>query len=181
MTNRTAAHRYARAILDVAVQEHADLEAIDRELTAFGELVTQYPALQHVLLNPAVSAPRKRAAVAEISKQAGQSSIVAKMLALLADRDRLILLPELVAAYHDRLLDYKKVVRAEVTTAMPLPEGRAKTIEASLAKATGRSVMLETRVDPAIVGGMVARVGTIVYDGSVTRQLQRLKERLTEM
>jgi F-type H+-transporting ATPase subunit delta len=181
MTNRTAATRYARAILDVAVKESADLEQIDRELTAFGDLVRQYPALQHALLNPAVSAPRKRAAVTEISRQAAQSSIVAKLLALLAERDRLILLPDLVTAYRERLQDYLKIVRAEVTTAAPLADGRAKVIEASLAKATGRGVVLETKVDPAIVGGMVARVGSVVYDGSVTRQLQRLKERLTEM
>jgi F-type H+-transporting ATPase subunit delta len=180
MTNRTAAARYARAILDVAVKESADLEQIDRELTAFDDLVRQYPALQNALLNPAVSAPRKRAAVAEISKQAAQSSIVAKLLALLAERDRLILLPDLVAGFRDRMLDYRKVVRAEVTTATALPDGRAKAIEASLSRATGSSVMLETKVDPQIVGGMIARVGSIVYDGSVTRQLEKMRERLEQ-
>jgi F-type H+-transporting ATPase subunit delta len=180
VTNRTAAARYARALLDVAVKERADLERIDRELTAFGDLIRQHPALEHALLNPAVAAPRKSAAVAEISKRADYSPIVGKLLALLAERDRLILIPDLVAAYRERLLDYKKVVRAEVTTAMPLPDGRAQMIEASLAKATGRSVVLETKIDPGIVGGMIARVGSVVYDGSVTRQLEKMKERLTE-
>ena len=92
----------------------------------------------------------------------------------------MILLPDLVAAYRERLLEHKNIVRAEVTTAMPLPDGRAKAIEASLTKAAGRSVVLETKVDPAIVGGMVARVGSTVYDGSVTRQLQKMKERLQQ-
>jgi len=180
MTNRTAASRYARALLDVAVQEKADLERIDRELADFGALVQGNAVLENALLNPAVSAPKKRDAVVELSKRAGLQSIVAKLLALLAERDRLILLPDLVAAYRDRLMDFKKVIRARVTTAAPLADGRAKAIEASLAKATGRSVLLETAVDPTIVGGMIAKVGSIVYDGSVTRQLEKMKEQLEQ-
>ena len=180
MTNRTAAARYARALLEVAIKEKADLDQIDRELAAFDELVGRNPALQTALHNPAVSAPKKRAAVVELTKRVGNSPIVAKLLALLAERDRLILLPTLVDAYRERLLDYKKIVRAEITTAAPLPDGRARAIEASLSKATGRSVALETRVDPGIVGGMIAKVGSTVYDGSVTRQLERLREQLQQ-
>jgi F-type H+-transporting ATPase subunit delta len=180
VTNRTAAARYARALLEVAVQEKADVDLIDRELAEFANLIRRNPALEGVMLNPAVAAPRKRAAVVEIAKQAAYSSIVAKLFVLLAERDRLILLTDLVAAYRERLLDYKQIVRAEVTTAAPLAEGRAKSIQASLSKATGRSIALETRVDPNIVGGMIAKVGSTVYDGSVTRQLQKMKERLSE-
>ena len=77
-------------------------------------------------------------------------------------------------------MDFKKVVRARVTTSAPLADGRATAIEASLAKATGRSVVLETAVDPSIMGGMIAKVGSIVYDGSVTRQLEKMKERLQQ-
>jgi F-type H+-transporting ATPase subunit delta len=72
------------------------------------------------------------------------------------------------------------VVRAEVTTARPLEAERAKAIESSLAKLTGRTVTLATKVDPAIIGGVVARIGSTIYDGSVTRQLEKLKERLVE-
>ena len=180
MTNRTAAARYARALLEVAVKEKADLDSIDREVAGFAELIRRNPALQTALYNPAVSAPKKRAAVVELTKRTGYAPIVAKLLALLAERDRLILLPDLVDAYRERLLDYKKIVRAEITTAAPLPEGRAKSIEASLSKATGRSVALEAKVDPSIVGGVIAKVGSTVYDGSVTRQLEKLKEQLQQ-
>jgi len=180
VTNRTAAARYARAVLEVAVKERADVDVIDSELAGFADLIRQNPVLQSALLNPAVSVLKKRGAVVELAKQAHLSSIVAKLFALLAERDRLILLPDLVAAYRERLLDYKHIVRAEITTASALPDGRAKSIEASLAKATGRSVAMETKVDPTIVGGMIAKVGSIVYDGSVTRQLQKMKERLSE-
>lgn len=179
MTNKTAATRYARALLDVAVQEKANLEGIEQELASFVELFAKYPTLAKVLLNPAVPVPRKRAAVTDLTKAAKSSPTVSKLLILLAGRDRLVLLPELLASYRDRLLDYRKVVRAEVTTATPLAADRAKAIESSLAQMTGRTVILDTKIDPSIIGGVVARIGSIVYDGSVTRQLARMKERLT--
>ena len=78
MTSRTAAARYARALLDVAVKESVDLDQIAKELDEFGDLLKQQPALERVLLNPAVPAPRKKAAVAEITKLAGPSAIVSK-------------------------------------------------------------------------------------------------------
>lgn len=180
MTNRTAAIRYARALLDVAVKERADLEAIAQELTQFAQLLTLHPMLGKVLLNPAVPVTRKRAAVTELTALAKMSPILTKLVSMLADRDRLILLPDLVASYRDRLADHRQIVRAEVTTAAPLAPERAREIEQSLARATSRSVTLQTRVDPAIVGGVVARVGSVVYDASVTRQLQKMRARLVE-
>jgi F-type H+-transporting ATPase subunit delta len=133
-----------------------------------------------VLLNPAVPVPRKRAAVVELTEQAKASPILSKLLVLLAERDRLVLLPDLLAAYRERLLDYQHVVRADVTTASPLAPERAQAIQNGLARVTGRTVILSTHVDPSIIGGVVARVGSTVYDGSVTRQLEKMKERLVE-
>ena len=180
MTNKTAATRYARALLDVAVKEQVDLERVENELSQFADLFTQYPPLEKVLLNPAVPVPRKRAAVNDLLARAAFTPIVAKLLALLADRDRLVLVRDLLAAYRDRLLDHRRVVRAEVTTASPLDAPRAQAIQKGLATLTGRTVMLATKVDPSILGGLVARIGSTVYDGSVTRQLEKMRERLTE-
>ena len=180
MTNKTASNRYARALLDVAIHEKADLEAIERDLAQFALLFTDHPTLAKVLLNPAVPVSRKRAAVADLLALATPSPILGKLIALLADRDRLVLIPDLLASYRDRLLDYRKVVRAEVTTAAPLPEGRAEAIERRLAQLTGSKVLLSTRTDPSIIGGLVARIGSTVYDGSVTRQLERMRARLIE-
>jgi len=180
LTNKTAATRYARALLDVAVKEQLPLEDIDRELSGFADLFTTHQLLAKVLLNPAVPVPRKRAAVAELVKLAQVSSVVGKLLSLLADRDRLVLLPDLVASYRDRLAEYRQVVRAEVTTTVPLAPGRRQAIQEALVKVTGRAVTLTTREDAAILGGMVARIGSTVYDGSVTRQLAKMKARLVE-
>jgi F-type H+-transporting ATPase subunit delta len=179
MTNRTAATRYARALLDVAVKEKADLDQVERELTSVVDLFTAHPALAQALLNPVVPVPRKRAAMDAVTTQGKVLPMVAKLLGLLAERDRLVLLHDLLAAYRDRLLDYRNVVRAEITTTIALAPDRVKAIEASLARATGRTVTLSTTVDPAIIGGMVTRIGSTIYDGSVTRQLQRMKEKLS--
>jgi F-type H+-transporting ATPase subunit delta len=178
MTNSTAATRYARALLDVAIKEQVDLDRIERELTSIVDLFRQYPALEQVFLNPVVPVPRKRAAMDALTVRAGLLPIVAKLLGVLAERDRLVLVPALHAAYRDRLLDYRHVVRAEVTTTIPLTPERAKSIETSLARLTGRTVALSTKVDPALIGGVVTRIGSTVYDASVTRHLERMREKL---
>jgi len=178
VTNRTAANRYARALLDVAVKEQVDVQAIERQLAEFAELLTTNRTLHDVLLNPAIPVQRKRAAVEELSRRMKPLPTVAKLFVLLAGRDRLVLLPDLLRAYRERLLDHLKIVRAELTTAVNLPADRIKAVEQSLAKITGRTVELDTRVDSSIIGGVIARVGSTVYDGSVTTQLKKMKERL---
>jgi F-type H+-transporting ATPase subunit delta len=107
--------------------------------------------------------------------------VVSRLLLLLADRDRLVLVPDLADAYRSRLMDHQLVVRAEVTTAVPLPEDRAASLRQGLAHVTGRQVQLDIRVDPSIVGGAVARIGSTVYDGSVTTQLEKMKQQLVDV
>jgi F-type H+-transporting ATPase subunit delta len=181
MMQRSAARRYARALLDVAVKEGTDPRAIERDLGAFADLVAAHPPLQQALFNPAVPTPRKRAAVGDLVARAeGLSPIVSKLLLLLAERDRLRMLPDLVEAYRERLLEHLNIVRAEVVTSVPLSNERVLALESRLAASTGKEVTVETRVDPGIIGGVVTRIGSIVYDGSVARQLERLKDRLVE-
>ncbi len=180
MTNRAAARRYAGALFDVSLTE-ADPQKVEQEIGAFADLVKQHADLERALYNPVVPAPRKHDAVTAILALAGPlSPVVGKLLLLLAERDRLVLLPDLVEAYRERLLDYRRVVRADVTTAVPVPADRLRALKESLAHATGRDVLLDARVDPSLVGGAVTRVGSIVFDGSVARQLERMKERLAE-
>src|SRR5262249_40771859 len=172
--------RYARALFDVARQERADLERIEQELAAFVALFEQHPNLKKVLLNPAIPVARKRAAMLELTTRAASPPVVAKLLALLAERDRLILLPDLLASYRERLLDHQQIVRAEVTTAAPIAADQADAIAQRLASATGRKVSLKTSVDPTIIGGLVARVGSTGYDASITRQLEKMRQRLEQ-
>ena len=181
MTNRTAATRYARALVDVAVKEGADLTRIETDLAAFVSLIEGHAELSKALLNPAVPISRKRATIAELVARAGALPMVGKLMILIAERDRFVLLPDILEAYRQRLLTVQNVVRAYVTTATPLRDDQAQQIEQSLARATGRTVRLTTRVDPAIIGGLVARIDDTVYDASITSHLQRMKHRLTEV
>jgi F-type H+-transporting ATPase subunit delta len=99
-------------------------------------------------------------------------------LLLLADRDRLGVVPDLLGVYRERLMEHQQVVRAEVTTAAPLPPERVAEIERKLAALTGRTVDMTTNIDPALIGGVVTRIGSTVYDGSIATQLTKLRERL---
>ena len=179
MTSRAAGTRYARAVFDVARKE-GDVEQVGRDLNSFADLISGHELLGRVLANPAIPAARKRAVVEQLVAKGGQlSPIVGKLLLMLAERDRLVILPDIVAAYRQRLMEHAKVVRAEVVTAVDLPAERLAALQQGLAGATGRDVQLENRVDPSIIGGAITRIGSTVYDGSVTRQLEKMKEALT--
>src|SRR5262249_13676081 len=157
---RAAAKRYARALFDVALKE-GDVQQSGRDLTAFARLVANHESLPTILSNPAIPAAKKKAIVEQLIARAGSlSPVVGKLLLLLAQRDRLVLVPEIVEAYELRLMDYAKVVRAEIVTAVGLPGDRVAALQQGLANATGRQVQLESRVDPSIIGGAIARVGS---------------------
>jgi F-type H+-transporting ATPase subunit delta len=88
------------------------------------------------------------------------------------------LLPDLALAFDRRMMEHRQVVRAQLATAVELPADRVAALKDGLAQATGREVQIETRVDPSLVGGAVAQIGSTVYDGSVITQLQKLKQTL---
>ena len=105
---------------------------------------------------------------------------VTKLLVLLAQTRKLNLLPDLEKAYRERLLAHQNIVRAEVTSAAPLSPDKTKALEESLATVTGKKVELSVSVDPELLGGVVATIGSTVYDGSVRTQLQRMRQELVE-
>ncbi len=177
MSTRASAARYARALLDVVIKE-GHPEKVEQELSAFADLLVQNPNLENALTNPAVPVSGKRGIVKELATRLTLSPPLAKLLLMLADRDRLVIVPDLVAVYRDRLMDYRQIVRADVTTAEPLAEAKASLLKQRLAQLTGRQVTMTTKIDPSIIGGLVARVGSTVYDGSVATQLARIKNRL---
>jgi F-type H+-transporting ATPase subunit delta len=179
MSTRASAARYAKALFDVAITESTPEQA-EKELTAFADLVRGHAELRLVLGSPAVPAARKRAAVVQILDLQHPSSPVRKLLLLLAERDRLDLLPDLVSVFHERVMEHLKIVQAEVTTAAPLAPERVAQLQQRLGASIGRTVTLTSRVDPALIGGMVTRIGSTVYDGSVATQLAALQQRLKD-
>ena len=181
MTAGAAAGRYARALFDVVLKEGGDVEKVQADFQQFVDLFAQHPVLATTLANPAIPASKKQAVAKALIERAGTiSPVVGKMILLLAERDRMALLPEIARTYRERVMDHQKIIRGQVTTAIALPPDKLRILEQGLQAATGRKVVLETKVDPSIIGGVITRLGSTVYDGSVTTQLQKMKQALIE-
>jgi F-type H+-transporting ATPase subunit delta len=177
MSARGAATRYARALLDVTTKQGGPDQA-ERDLDAVVGLMNRHADLHRSLTNPAVPAAGKRGVVQALAVRLDLSTPVTRLLVMLAERDRLLLLPDLLSVYRERLMDHQQVVRAEVTTAVPLAQDLASRLEHRLAEVTGRRVSMTTKVDPSIIGGVVTKIGSTVYDGSLARQLATIRRKL---
>jgi F-type H+-transporting ATPase subunit delta len=177
MSNRTSAARYARALFDVARQE-ADVVKVQHDLSAVVAAIAENPELARVLASRGVSEAARRQIIVAVAEKIGAAAPLAKLLGLLADRGRLELLPDVEAVYTERLLDYQNVLQADVTTAVPLGPEATEALAASLASATGKQITMRVSVDPSLLGGVVARVGSTVYDGSVRTQLKKMRDQL---
>jgi len=177
MSTRSSATRYARALFDVALQE-GSLERADQDLTTFATLLQQHDDLQRVLTTPAIPAARKRAVLQDLLPKLSFSTPVAKLLLLLAERDRLTLFPDLVDVFRQHLMEHQQVIEAEITTAAPLAPEQQAELQRQLSTVTGRRVTMTAKVDPAIIGGIVTRIGTTVYDGSLASQLTKMRDQL---
>jgi F-type H+-transporting ATPase subunit delta len=179
MSGRASAARYARALLDVAIRD-ADPAQVGRDLVAFSDLVDGNEPLREVLLNPVVPVAAKQRVVGELIARLALKAPLSKLLMMLAERDRFAILPDLTEIYSERLQDYQGVLRADVTTAVELPPERLEQLRQRLATATGRQVTMSTRVDPALIGGIVTKIGSTVYDGSVATRLEKMRARLLQ-
>ncbi|MBM3777196.1 MAG: ATP synthase F1 subunit delta [Acidimicrobiia bacterium] len=179
MSRRASAARYARALFDVALREQV-LERAGDDLAAFSGLYERHDDLRQSFSNPAVPTAAKLAVVDQLIARLTPSPQVGRLLQMLADRDRLDLLPDLNGIYRERLMDHQQVIRAEIVTAEALDADRVDGLRQRLASATGRTVQVSARVDPALVGGLVAKIGSTVYDGSVATQLTRMRSRLSQ-
>ena len=178
MSNLSVARRYATALFDVARKSGAE-KRVGEQLTAFADLVAGHADLQRAFENPAIPVTAKKALVTALVDASGDvTAEVKRTVVLLAERDRLGVLPEIVSSYSERLMGEQRVTAAEVTTAVPLTPEHRESLTAALRKAAGGQVTVTEKVDPSIVGGVVARVGSVVYDGSVAHQLDRLRESL---
>jgi len=177
MTTRTSATRYARALLDVLLKE-SSVDQGARDLVQVSALLEQFPELPRAFTNPAIPAARKHALIKELLPKLALSVPVGKLLLMLADRDRLVLLPDLITVFQERYEELQQIVRAEVITAEPMTADRLSILQQRLAGATGRTVKITTRVDPSIIGGMKAQIGSTVYDGSIATQLETFRQTL---
>jgi F-type H+-transporting ATPase subunit delta len=179
MSLRTSATRYARALFEVAVKE-ADVDQVGRGLDSLVAAVEGHEELRRILLGAAVPRALRVGVARAVAERLDLAVPLGKLVDVLADRGRLELLPEMAAVYRERLLIHRNIVPARVTSATPLSPDRLAALTERLSQAAGKQLQIAADVDPALIGGLVARIGSTVYDGSVQTQLKKLRQQLVD-
>ncbi|KAB7528697.1 ATP synthase F1 subunit delta [Flagellimonas olearia] len=176
MNQNRAAIRYAKATLDYAVEKKA-ADAVEKDMRDIAVTISENGELQSVLESPIVKSELKKSALLEIFKDANEIS--KGLIQTLVDNKRIAMLQEVAYKYiilHEKM---KGEEVAYVTTAVPLTADLEKKILAEVKKATGNKVTIENKVDEAIIGGFVLRVGDTQYDASIANKLNGLKREFT--
>lgn len=177
MKQSSLAARYARALAGV-IKDKKALEAAADEIDAFAALFRESRELRDFLLNPTYPLARKRKGLSEVTARAGVKGPQLKLLTLLLEKGRMNLLPEVAVEFRKLEEASLNRVSVELTTARPLDAKLQKEVVASLEKFTGKTVRLTHKVDPGVLGGARARIGSMVYDGTVASRLQKLKQQI---
>jgi F-type H+-transporting ATPase subunit delta len=177
-TSPAVAKSYAKALFELA-RERRQTEAIEAELGRAAEVVAADGALGAVLGRPWISPDKKRELALEIGQRLELSVLGRDFLALVAAQGRADHLGAIAEAYREMLDVERGRVRARVRTAVPLTEADRTALGARLSQALGgKQVVIDEVVDPQLLGGFVAEVGSLVMDGSLNGQLARLRDRL---
>ena len=177
MSLQTVARRYAAALADVTIERREERE-VQSELDQWAEMIEANPQLKEVFANPTVAYDQKWKVLEDLISRTRVRETTASFLRVLLKNQRISQLRD-IAERHGYILDERAgVVAANVTTARPLPEELKNSLHETLVAATGRKVRLSFTTDEKIIGGMVARIGSTVFDGSVENQLERLSESL---
>lgn len=173
----SVARRYARALFGIGV-DGGNFEALGQEIGDLAELWTAAPDLRELLENPVFRPDEKRKVLEQILPRVAPTAEVRRLALLLLERRRITLLPAIARAYRDLADAHTGRVRARVTSAEPLTAAAADRVRRALEERTGKKVIVETAVDPSLIGGVVAQVGDLVLDGSVRTQLTDLRSKL---
>jgi F-type H+-transporting ATPase subunit delta len=180
MTLSAVATRYAHALADVVTAAGSTLRAADAltQLRAFEAALRSSVELQNALTTPAVPAARKRAVVGRIAGTLELSQIARNFLFVLVDHRRITSLAEIIHSFELVVDERLGFARAEVSSATALTEPQRAAVNGRLERLTGKRIRARYAVDGALIGGVVARIGSTVYNGSVRGQLDSLQRRL---
>ena len=173
----SVARRYARALFGIGV-DSGSFEALGQEIGDLAALWSESPELRQTLENPVFRPSEKRAVLEQILPRVTPTPEVQRLVLLLLERRRIVLLPAIARAYRDLADAHTGRVRARVTSAEPLLPAALDRVRRSLEERTGKKVIVETAVDAGLIGGVVAQVGDLVLDGSVRTQLADLRQKL---
>ena len=179
MRGGTAAYRYAKALFGLAADEHRHRE-VRVELDKLSELFAGSRELSDALLTPLHPAKDRKSALAEICNRISISPLVRNFLSYLIDQRRLIDFSTIGDAYGSLADEAEGLLTAEVVSASPMDDRRKDRLRRALSERTGREVRLEIEVDASLIGGVIAKVGDLVFDGSLRTQLGQLRANLTK-
>ncbi len=177
MQSGSIARRYSRALIELA-KEQALVEKVLKDLNDFQALLTDQPALRDVLTRRSFTSKQQSGVLRELLETTDFSTLTKHFLLLLVERHRIQFLDAIVREFKKDYDDLKGYVRVTVVSATPLPSKFEQQLISYLEGATKRRVMLTKEIDPKIIGGVVTRVGDVLFDGSLSTQLQRMKSEL---
>ena len=174
---KALAERYAGALVEVAV-ENGQAEQVKRELASFADLLRESADLHAFLSNPTIPRGSKHGVIEHLVERMGASRTLRNYLFVIVDQRRAALLPEIEQAF-SRLLDARMgITQATVISAVELTGPERAELDLTLGQLTDRKVQSQLQLDPDLIGGLVVRIGSTIYDGSVRAQLERLRARL---
>lgn len=172
-----AANRYASALMQALPSEKS--ESAYEQLRTFASILESQNQAKRLFENPTVSAERRKSLASAIGNAVGFDTPVLNFVNILIERNRLDLLEEILLAFEKLLDDRLGIVRASVTSAGPMDQEQQDRLKAKLGAMTGKKVLMQVSVDPELLGGVVARVGSTIYDGSLRQQLKSFRTKLT--
>jgi F-type H+-transporting ATPase subunit delta len=181
MTSPAVASRYANALADVVLdpKSQSKPDQLMAEMRTFATLLEGSPELQNALASPSVPVGRKRAVLGRIADKLGLGRIGRNFLFVLISHRRMDALAAVVDAFEVVLDERLGFSRGNVTSAQELNGGQQAQLETELARLTGRRMRLRFTTDPGLIGGVVARIGSTVYDGSVKGRLETMGRQLS--
>jgi F-type H+-transporting ATPase subunit delta len=177
-----AASRYARALVDVVADPKLAIRPEDAvaQLRAIEQLLAESEELRIALSTPAIPNSRKRAVMDKLLYELGASRVMRNFVYVIIDHRRVALLPEIREAFETLMDERMGFVRADVSSAAPLDEQQSAALASELSRLGGKTARLRFSVDPALLGGVTARIGSTLYDGSIRGQLQQMRRELTD-
>jgi len=177
MSVQTVARRYASALADV-VLERGEAREVQEELRAWEKIFQASPVMPEVFRNPTIPLDKKRAVLNKLIDRSKPKPTTANFLKVLLQNQRLTDLGEINQKFAE-ILDLRAgMVAATVTTARTVPENAQQKLHTKLLSVTGKKVRINFMTDPELIGGLVTRIGSTVYDGSVRNHLQMIKEKM---
>ena len=174
---KSASLQYANAMADVALVQGV-AEPASKQLHDFGAAYAESTELRTFLASPAVSLEAKHAVLETIVARLGASKIIRNFLFVLTDHRRTQLIPEVVTAFHQVIRYRQGIAEAEISSAIELTGAQKKEMAATLAQLTGKKIEAKYALDPALLGGVVVRIGDTIYDGSLRGRLNEMRTRL---